>query len=80
MSMVKRMVRNKAPVPDALEMLEQLEGIAGQACLIALNAAIESAGAGESGRGLAAVAADALRVLLAGRDRGKTGEVCRARM
>ncbi|MBI3376540.1 MAG: hypothetical protein HY017_32900 [Betaproteobacteria bacterium] len=62
MSMVEKMDGIKALVRGALEMLEQIEGIAGQTNLLALNAAIEAARAGDSGRGFAVVAEE-VRVL-----------------
>ncbi|WP_440132268.1 methyl-accepting chemotaxis protein [Alkalimonas delamerensis] len=56
MGLVEQVDKINASVPDVLKALQDIDQIASQTNLLALNAAIEAARAGEAGRGFAVVA------------------------
>lgn len=56
MNLVEQVEKINSSVPDVLKALKDIDQIASQTNLLALNAAIEAARAGEAGRGFAVVA------------------------
>lgn len=56
MNLVEQVDKINSSVPDVLKALKDIDQIASQTNLLALNAAIEAARAGEAGRGFAVVA------------------------
>lgn len=56
MGLVEQVEKINSSVPDVLKALKDIDQIASQTNLLALNAAIEAARAGEAGRGFAVVA------------------------
>ena len=56
MDLVAQVDKINSSVPDVLKALKDIDQIASQTNLLALNAAIEAARAGEAGRGFAVVA------------------------